>query len=771
MLDLSILPLYRQGGQEFAEIPGLYAVTPPKRCARGRETDSLILYLEIAGNAPLSVDQYRQLLLRLAQKYYKTPGSVTAALRTLAEALNGYLLNRNLRDTGAGRQGIGLLILAVLRGNMAYLAHCGPVHTFVLTAQGTEHYHDPQTSGRGLGLSRMTPIRFLQVPLRENDYLVLCAQAAPGWTADNLRYPSRQGMEGIRRMLIERAPEELQAALIRVHSGSGQIRLLRRRLPYVDMAHPVQPDGVPAAASKVTDLQGDDAVDQAMVTGKETAVGLKPLTGEFQPFSTPGQAIEPSLARPVEEIPRTDLRSVPSIASSSLENKTSPPTKKLTETRSSRRWTLVPLLLVLKRIAQATVGTLRVLGHRLMGLLRNILPDESVLSVSPAVMIFLAIAIPLTLSVIGAVIFVQRGRSQQALIYYNQAYQAAEYAQTLTEPAEQRAAWQAVLSLLDKAESYAVTQDSKALRAQAQDTLDGLDWVERLDFKQAILGGLGGEIQISRLVATETELYILNAAKGNVLRTLLTGRGYELDPNFRCGPSLGPTIVGPLIDIVALPPGAVENAVILGMDASGALLYCIPGKQPLTAVLTPPSMNFGEPKGFVLDRGDLYVLDPDANAVWIYRNMDFAQQPRFFFGDEVPPMQDVVDLAVNGDDLFLLHADGHITKCVYSSLTGAPTRCEDPYPFTDLRPGRQGGNVIPDALFNQIYFSPPPEPSLYLLDPSNQAIYYLSMRLNLQRQYRPLVQLAGGQATAFAVSPTRLIFIATGNQVYYAALP
>src|SRR4030042_462282 len=104
-LDLNLLSLARQGGNDQAELPDLYAVTPPRRTARGREADSLIIYLSMSGNSPLSTEAHTQLLQRLAEKFYKTTGSLTAALRTVVEALNLFLLDRNLRSTSVGRPG------------------------------------------------------------------------------------------------------------------------------------------------------------------------------------------------------------------------------------------------------------------------------------------------------------------------------------------------------------------------------------------------------------------------------------------------------------------------------------------------------------------------------------------------------------------------------------------------------------------------------------------------------------------------------------------
>jgi len=43
--DLNILPIHRNNGLESADLPGLLAMTPPRKTARGREKDNLIIYL------------------------------------------------------------------------------------------------------------------------------------------------------------------------------------------------------------------------------------------------------------------------------------------------------------------------------------------------------------------------------------------------------------------------------------------------------------------------------------------------------------------------------------------------------------------------------------------------------------------------------------------------------------------------------------------------------------------------------------------------------
>ena len=79
--------------------------------------------------------------------------------------------------------------------------------------------------------------------------------------------------------------------------------------------------------------------------------------------------------------------------------------------------------------------------------------------------------------------------------------------------------------------------------------------------------------------------------------------------------------------------------------------------------------------------------------------------------------------------------------------------------------------MIPDTQFNQIQFTQPPDPSIYLLDPETQAIYHFSLRLTLQRQFRALEELPESPATAFSVSPNRSVFMAINDQVFVATLP
>lgn len=793
LFDLNILPLSRRGGQDLPDLPGLYMVTPPRRAARGRSSDRLVIFFTPAENTTLAAQQQEQLLIHLAQTYYKTSGSITSALRSVAEALNQFLLERNLRSSSSGQQYLGLLSLAALREARLYLAQCGPVHAYHIAPQETRELFDPQGGGRGLGIARTVTIRYYQVELQPNDYLVLAAQPPPGWSSITLQGARSQGMESLRRRLLTHAGPDLKATVIQVQGGTGKLRLLRAKAASPMAVAPgshVESEFTtaeltqappPKASAPIELIENPRDFEQANRGSVET-VPFEPRVEESHVIqlpehpTSPADSVQPPLSgseapiqlpagidpRPPEaDIPPGYTRFPPGDSEDTEVQKPDGTGVADFPSSSPAGGQDLPTRISNRSFSRLLRGS--------GAILRAILPDSSLFTIPPSLMVFFALAVPILIVAVAATVYFQRGRASQYQVYMDQARESAQEAISQTDPLEIRTDWEIALDYLNKAESFLTTQDSRALRLQARSALDELDGVERLEFQPAIAGGLGSSVVVSRMVATATDLYLLNAAEGNVLRAELTGqRGYEIDPNFQCGPGVG---IGPLIDIVPLPTGNNQKASIMGMDANGNLLTCIPDSPPLRSSMAPPSSNWGAPMAFTLDTGDVYVLDPQTNAVWIYRGQNFGEQPRLFFGDQVPFMQDVIDLAVNRSDLYLLHNDGRLTTCTYSGLQESPTRCEDPSTFTDPRPGRENTSKIGDAQFQQILFTPPPDPSIYLLDPANQAIYHFSLRLTLQRQFRAMDPLAGGNATAFAISPNRTVLIAAGNQVVYANLP
>jgi hypothetical protein len=831
-LDLNLLPLQRQNGIDNPAFPGFFMATPPRRTARGRANDLLLIYLYLGGNASLEDAQYESILNRLGNDFYKTPGTVTAALKKLAENLNQILLNRNLRATSSGSQSVGLLTTAVLRGDRLTIAHSGPCHAFVVQADEAHHVYDPQLAGRGLGLTRSVSIRFSQAELKPNDVVIFTPQPPTGWIPSNLLNIHGQGMETLRRRLLSQAGADVNALVAHAQAGTGKLRMLRMKrplqmvqvqegeaaeIPAAEQEHPGEPPTSPPAPAK-KEREGviilperlpqpeNGRKQEEAEAALEAAEAEAASTGEQEPdvLGEPPAAIEEteqqveaepalhpkpakgSLLRPAESLASHDVDEDFLFEEAEVEAQGEPPAaaegmEAPAPVPLSESSAPIPAITPIKpegaakKASQAAAGAIKGIGHRILSLfavlVKKILPDESLFTIPGSTMMFTAVAVAVVMAVAGAMVYFQRGYESQYNQFYEQAAAAAESVATQIDPIELRTSWDTAIFFLNQAEQYRVTSDSTALRQQAQAALDRLDYIYRLSFQNAFSGGLGGPVNITRLAATTNELYMLNANNGTVLRAVLTanGKNYEIDPDFSCSVyhSFGP--------IVSIIPGIrndrVKAAIIL-MDEHGNLMYCNPGESAKTISAAPPHTNWGQPVSFTLDNGSLYVLDPGSNGVWFYRGMDVTSPPHLYFDNQVPKMKDVIDLAVNGNELYLLHSDGSISTCKYSALQESPTRCEDPAALSDPRPGRHSSVRIPDAQFSQMLFTPPPDPSIYLLDPINQSVYHFSLRLNLQRQFRAAPKtLASDTATAFTISPNRMLFMATGNQIYYAILP
>jgi hypothetical protein len=895
-LDLNLLPLQRQDGKESQTFPGLYMATPPRRAARSRTSDLLVIYCNISGNAPFEPQQEEQLLTRLAQLYYKTPGSVTAAMKATADSLNLSLLERNLRSTSSGQQTLGMLTIAVLKNERLILTQAGPVHAFLIKSDRVDLLYDPQIAKRSLGLTRSAAVRFFQSELQSNDLLIVTPNPPPGWTMDMFQHIHGQSLDSLRRKLLSQAGANVEALIACALHGTGKIRLLKPRPP-VQMVQGQEPAGAPAAVepedvpsppSAVADIPTPDVMDTDVAATPAGSPGH--VEAETERTSIEAASIEEKEQREVErpgELPSAeperdsgsmaDVSYIKDEVTSSTIGEAKPkeieqkenhppamsPTRQETledeldflmpiedhqapaveiqpsrepqgkerrdarmpQTTSSGLGEVHPTSTGLRRtpspgketgvqigpqgqppqtakrslfkrkktalddgaqraaIAQSLLSPLRKAGSAvkaglvfilqkfaaaLVGLLKRILPDESMFTIPASTMAFTAVAVALVIAIAGSVVYFQQGYEAQYYGYYEQALEASAMVNEYTDPIEIRTAWDTTLFYLDRAESYKTTIDSMTLRSQAQRALDSFDYIYRMNYQEAIAGSLGGSVQITHLAATANELFFYNASGGNVLRAVQTGRGYEIDPDFKC--STNPSF-GPIIDLQSGMRTDTIRASVIAMDSNGNLMYCNQGESPKMTSPAPPQIGWGSPAAFTIDNNTLYILDPQANAVWFYRGMDLTNPPHLYFDDQIPNLQTAVALAVNGDDLYILHGDGQLTTCKYRSFQVSRTRCESPVNYSDPRPGRHSGPQILDAQFKQILYTSPPDPSIYLLDPINQSVYHFSVRMNLQRQFRPMNALSGDTATAFAISPNRTVFLASGSQIYYAVLP
>ena len=792
-------------------MPGLLAMLPPRRADRGRSDEHLLVYLTLSGNASFSTNELNQYVTQTAERFYQTSGSLTSAIRAAAGELNQALLNRNLHTTGKGEYVLGRLIVGALRGTQFVFAQCGPTHVFHLSGNQARQIHDEQIAGHGLGVGQATPLYFSQVDLRAGDVLVLCPNLPAGWESALLGGKNFT-FETVRRALFSTSGEDLNAVLVQVRPGKGILNILKGLRPGAEKPAFVAADAspTPAASPEQAAPAGPQpaagtaagaaavaapAIPTSKVASEQPASrfahlisgGAKPEPasqpeGEVQPETsqppiTP--ALQPAVrrqpvpipARPAARPARRTGRFVASHDPSNLPEIKRPPSRRRQDIFGGLAKAIHAVRTGIQRIFQG-------IGKFLLALMPSTNNEEA--DVPRTSMALFAIVVPVIIVAVAATVYVDYGRTTLYRQNFDNALAQAAQARGQTNPADVRRAWDSTLYYLDHADTEMKTQASSTLRQEAQTALDNLDGIIRLDFRPAIVSGLSSTVRISHMAATDTDLYLLDSAHGNIIRAALNGQSYEVDTNFQCDPGqYGTVTVGALVDLQALPMTNQYNASVIAMDGKGNLLYC--GQiNPVGVALVPPQLGWRGISAFSLsaDGKSIFVLDPGGNAVWQYTGLQgqFTDLPVMFFGNQVPQgMNTAIDLASNASTLYMLFQDGHVTSCPLAHYDVVPMRCSDPATYKDTRPERQPGPKINDAIFTQMTFAAPPDPSLYMLEPLTRAIYRFSPRsdsLELRGQFRASMEenntLFNGSATAMTISSNRDLFFSIGNQVYFA---
>ncbi|MEW5829880.1 MAG: hypothetical protein AB1846_13390 [Chloroflexota bacterium] len=774
--DLTLLPLNRQKGQELPSLPGLLAVAPPRKTARGREQDRLVVLLAINGSAPLTTADYLGLTGDIANRFYQSPGSVTSALRSAADFFNQALLERNLSTSGRGQYSVGWLVLGAQRGGQFYLLQSGPTHAFHLGAEA-RIIHDPELSGRGLGLSQTLAAYLSFLELQPGDQLVLATQVLAGWEGIVTERRGPVSLEITRRRLLAAAGAELSAVLIQVQAGMGEVNVLRNGSDRPESAPEPGPAPVEETVPPAEAIPAEPAPEWPVAH----VVGAPPVGTETPAAPPPAPQVHPRPypTRPQAQTPPRRPQPEPAdepLPSDGLETfERAPSGPRLTD-RAAQGSRLAA------RAAAGAIRGGRSLTQRTGDFFRKITPrlvpgldSEQPLETPRSLMLALAVIIPVLIATVSFAVYSRFGRSTQYDAYILQAQALVAQAEAESDPLRQHEAWEAALQQVLEAEKIAETQESADLRLKAQGTLDNLDSIIRLAFQKAVIG-LPRNLEIIRLAATESDLYMLDAGSGKALRAYLsTGSSYQYDAQFQCGPgTYDGRVVGNLVDILPMARLNRFDAAVMAIDARGNLLYCIPEEAPVVYPLGNDT-NWGSVTAIAYDAANLYVLDAPERALWIYDETDgeFKDFPIYYFEQQVPTLEDVVDFAVNGDDLYLLHADGTLTTCTYSRLEDVPTRCTEPATLTDPRPGRESGAALPGVSFSEIIFAPPPDTAIYLLDRKDQAVYRFSPRsLELQNQLRGQANgetvLPAGTVSAMTISADHVLFFSIDGQVYAA---
>jgi hypothetical protein len=795
-LDLATHLIHVVGGRALPDDPpGFAMLAAPRRAARSRAQDNLLLCLGLRSRGPIPPERYAELLDLAAATFFGAPGSVTAALRQALTAVNQKLLELNLREGASNATVQGGLIGVVVRGADFYAVQSGPGAVIVARPEGVERF--PNAPSRPLGLSNTLETQYFHTAVKADDYLCLSSSAPPGWNDVALiGLGNLSTLTAVAERLKNTARADFAALIGRFEAAGAAISVPPTRfVPPAERSEMTRPSPtvrLPAALATLFKPRPSPRAAESQTEAAGPHVAPQPANAAAEPEPVEAASVAPQ----VSSAPATDWKDLLRRAErlggapglSRLEADAPEPEAFLVEdpaSRPSRLASLVaPLQHGLRSVGRALGVTLTESTRGLRRLMARTLPEgmlqkEGLFEVPRSVLIGIALGFPLLVGAIVGVLYIQQGRAQ----LFDDALAAAQLevaiARQQPDTLAARPHWERALSLLEQAEQIRAGQaEVVTLRQEAQARLDELDWITRLDYRPLVAGGLGRGAQVKRLLLVGQEVYALDGGRNRVFRiTPSPTLGYVVDQEFDCagGRAVADKAIGELIDIgLIFSPDVMQGDAIVALDSTGALLYCAPGLTPFASYLPAPDVSWIRPTALEVYADRLYVLDAGSNQIWQLQGSGgaFNQPPSSYFTSAVYDLSGMIDFSIAGGDVFILQRDGQVMTCSRPTSAEGAT-CIPAAQFSDQRPGQVPGERLADVLAPvSLTYDPPPEPSLYLLDQETGGVYQLSLKLALVRQFRPAqTPLAPTGSAAVAIDPAKRLFLGAGENVYVASRP
>ncbi len=819
MFDLYIYPFGYRNNEEYSNLTGYFVGNVHRKANRTRVED--VLVIRFTPFKKLSEEEaaiINQMVNKTGDKYYKTKGPITTAAKLASEYFNNELSQSNIKNSGQPPI-LGSFHLVVLNKDDVYFLQAGGSTSYHLTRTLVEKFEDKQHGVEGIGVGKSIKIRFFHSKINESDRIILSNKTPDSWTREALLDDQKLSISQLRRSLIQLSPNAFEAVIMQFRSGNGNVHQLK--LDSSEFSSAENLDEISLSADQLPTARVAEALDESdKFSEKQPSVPIQTQAEPFQDVSkedssddlaevfddanqekfgieqTSGQdqTVDFEVNKKSPEELKTETSKQQPIEGIYLSGEVLDPSPKPQPQKSKKRDArkkspaFAIFLLRIRKFFHHLSAQNRNLKNKVTKNLSKILgPSTSTKfekdpnSLSSLSMLMIAILVAVFVSAIGITVYMQSGvGSQQSGLIANANLLISE---AFDEPDanNQILLYQEALRLVTESESYGKTESTTEIRNFIQAQLDDLQDVTRINIQPTIFGGLDKRIQIHRMATSMNgDVYALDSGTGRVIRMIATRPDYVIDTSFVCGSGkYGEVIVDSLVDIEPVNYPNKLNTTLMGIDARGNLLMCKPGSDPIAIELKRSDTNWGEIKALSFNGYSLYVLDSGDKTRDIYRYSSneyaFDKDPESLFSGNIPEnLANSLDISVNQEELFLLHANGELTRCNLDQFT-----CENNIGYGLIIDGkvRENLSILPGSEISQVSVTLPPDPSIYFLDTNNRAIYHFSMALNLQQQIKPNPGSQGAnldetsKLTAFAVNPNGIIHFAYGNLIYFGFLP
>ncbi len=704
--------------QDQARIPGLLAQPAPGRAAHSRQREVLFAHLTLTGALADNANLLQGLLQGISEQYFKSSGSVTAALRQVIQDTNNRLLQLNLSGNNAPRE--GAISCAVLHEEELFVVQTGESlallgHNFGVERIPTRTPEHVTPLGRSVGLD----FRYYHQRLLPGDMLLLADPRIA-------HLPSHALSPALVDTELDLGLDELKEA---IGSNSGRLLLVE----FTD------------ESSRGISLVPKPVLRKGRITLPKAKVHKAAVTAAAV------------TVQPVRENQGAAAKLTPAgqDLGDAVEN-------------SARQ-----------AASRSALGLSALTGWSADLMLRLRPPvDEGEEGAHWALPAALAIIIPLIVAIIVSGVYLQRGRVRQVAELRQEMAQSLVLAQeAANDRLLARQEYTQLLALAAEAEELRPGDPGVAeMRRQALIALDQLDGVTRLTASPLYIYDRATELSAVTLPDEfSSGIYTLDKANGVVYRHETDDSYTNLTANEPVtlgfgGQAVGNHVIQELVDIMWRPSGAqVEDDGLAMLDKGGALVTYYPGSAETRAVVLGLSSEWQNPQAVAQYSERLYVLDPPSATIWKY----FPQEAGFVVDPEERnltlnaelDLENAIDIDFYSEDgsLLAVYGDGRVR--FYDTRSGRVQWDETDLLQSGLSTPLQNpvaGKLVGKGL----------NASIFILDAGNGRIIQISRLGTVLAQYRATDNrgqdaFIGSSDLAIAEVPLR-IFVAAGNTLYMA---
>ena len=768
--DISILPLNLSDGRNIGDLPGLFLYKAPQKAESSRLSDILIL-LFFSDNAQAGASETRKWADIISETYFNSRGSITSGINEAVKKLSAYLRKENKNKLSPSIS----MNAAVLRDRSVMFAHAGPVHSTIISADRVQNFSNEACLPIQL---QQNELSFFSSDIHTEDIILLCPKVPVDWTNSAIMEVAGDSPLNAIRFLLDRSAGNLQAAVIQLRTGKGNITF-RSKSAITANIQPENPDISEPAHSQVSNTEdsyksqpseekplmrqrkvadlfaedksqntqeiksdtesSDDRPDEAQSIEKEEEAEKETENNQPETKELPGS----------KDLP-FDFSEIPI----SRQGNTSQ-TEEKNEKRNSRRKVKPPAV---KPGKKEKFNLQRFFVILLCGLLIPVI-------------------------VVSALFFIYSGRSKDQLHreYLSLGVAAAQKALSENDPVKKESLWTESLGYAEQSLTYGNSPAANDMRKEAMNQIDKINGGIATVYSYANQNKLPQGLIISEILASGQYTYALDTKSGSVLRFSASGNGLALDNNFTCNPGVYPDLndknstiqVGPLVDFIILPSGNPHSFVLAGIDSGANILYCSGFSGNQAGKLKKTGSGKLDIKSITFSNNSMYILDTQASAVWeyLYNNSEgFIYEPSNYYGSYSPYLSDIIDFTMFKEYSFFLKEDGTLLTCDY---TGYRPACST---ITELISSDGNSHInLADHKFRKILVNNSPDNSIYIMDAKMQSVLNISAKSNFIRYIIPNRSLENmaqySTATGFGINGQNRLIWAYDNVLYIGNMP